>query len=750
MAERTYTDFDVTLRAVGAGYEAQVSSVAGTGSHRFTLPFSDRELADFYSIFGGAAVRRMESPQLERARAFGGRLFGAVFNDELDDLLASSLRQAGEAGNGLRIRLLLDDAPDLVNIPWEYLYRSASDDFFALSNWTPIVRFLNVEARMPPAPIEPPLRVLVMISDPIEYQGSLDVEREWERLQESLADLVEDGHVQLHRLERATERELLGELRRNDHHIFHFVGHGEFDDQEQDGVLLLEDEHRRTKLVTGRALGTVLRDSRSMRLAVLNNCEGARTSDSDPFAGAAQSLIQKGLPAVAAMQFEVTDRAAISFAHEFYAGLSDGYPVDAALAEARKAIFQGATRYEFGSPVLYLSADDGVIFDIGSRTEEADHDDAAAPTDSDPEPENPSDPDNDELVLPILAGISSPSPTLEMDPPEPVDPSQQGSIAGLSDSEPQPSVTESEALTQEMPRIDRRPESSPRKRNKRLYGYLGAAAAALILIIAVAVVGGGTEVADTTVVTEVPGTVTEVPRVEVTEVPSVEAVAADPPTVADFATAAPTIDGSDDEWASRFAYLSEFKVFGEDNIENDADLSARWRVAWDNAFLYVFAEVSDDEIVQVNTGSSLFKGDTIAFYFDGDLADDAPNAGINDDDFAFFLAPDSGENWVRLVPNSEGTFFGSADAVVSDADLEVATQLTAAGYNIEARVPWNLLGVSSPHPDQEFRMTLDVSDNDTPGTSDQQAMRSNSVGRTSAAQGFPEVWEMMTLESPAG
>jgi hypothetical protein len=564
-------------------------------------------------------------------------------------------------------------------------------------------------------------------------------------------------------LERATERELLQELRRNDYHIFHFVGHGEFDEQEQDGVLLLEDEHRRTKLVTGRALGTVLRDSRSMRLVVLNNCEGARASDSDPFAGAAQSLIQKGLPAVAAMQFEITDSAAISFAHEFYAGLSDGYPVDAALAEARKAIYQGATRYEFGSPVLYLSADDGVIFDLSSSAEGSGPGEVAVEPDSDPEPASPPEPSNEMPELPIMAAIPSPSPTLEIDQPELVEPPQQDAAAPLLDPAPKPPIADPEAPTQVMPRIDRRPEAPPSKSNKRLYGYLGAAAA-LLVVIAVVVMNSGTQGADTTVATEAldtgvvtevldSGVVTEVPvadTVAVSGAPPVEAVVASPPTVADFAAAAPGIDGSDDDWTSRFVYLSEFKVFGDGTIDSDADLAARWRIAWDNDFLYVFAEVSDDEIVQINTGSSLFKGDAIAFYFDGNLADDAPDAGLSTDDVAFFLAPDSDENWVRLVPNAEGTFFGSADAIVGDVNLRVASQITGAGYDIEARIPWNLLGVSSPEPGQQFRMTLDVSDNDTPGTSDQQAMRSNSVGRTSAAQGFPAVWEMMILEGPAG
>ncbi|HEX2370177.1 MAG TPA: CHAT domain-containing protein, partial [Acidimicrobiia bacterium] len=62
----------------------------------------------------------------------------------------------------------------------------------------------------------------------------------------------------------------------------------------------------------------ILHGYRPLRLALLNACEGARGSASDPFAGAAQSLVQQGIPAVIAMQFPITDRAAILFAQEFY------------------------------------------------------------------------------------------------------------------------------------------------------------------------------------------------------------------------------------------------------------------------------------------------------------------------------------------------------------------------------------------------------------------------------------------------
>ena len=101
---------------------------------------------------------------------------------------------------------------------------------------------------------------------------------------------------------------------------------------------------------------------------LLNACEGARASLNDPFSGAAQSLVLKGIPAVIAMQFEVSDEAAIALASGFYAALADDYPVDAALTEARKAVFAAGCAVEWGTPVLYLRAADGRIFDV-KRTE---------------------------------------------------------------------------------------------------------------------------------------------------------------------------------------------------------------------------------------------------------------------------------------------------------------------------------------------------------------------------------------------
>ena len=76
---------------------------------------------------------------------------------------------------------------------------------------------------------------------------------------------------------------------------------------------MFEDSGGWAHPVDGAELGTVLQDFGSLRLAVLNACDGARTARSDPFAGVAGSLVQRDIPAVVAMQFEISDEAAVVF-----------------------------------------------------------------------------------------------------------------------------------------------------------------------------------------------------------------------------------------------------------------------------------------------------------------------------------------------------------------------------------------------------------------------------------------------------
>ena len=107
-----------------------------------------------------------------------------------------------------------------------------------------------------------------------------------------------------------------------------------------------------------------MHDEKSLRLVVLNSCEGARASHVDPFSGVASALLRCGIPAVIGMQAEITDEAAVTFSDRLYTALAQGFPIDAALAQSRRAIVAAGKDVEFGTPVLFMRVADGRIFDI--------------------------------------------------------------------------------------------------------------------------------------------------------------------------------------------------------------------------------------------------------------------------------------------------------------------------------------------------------------------------------------------------
>jgi len=134
MVEITYLDFDLLIDRSEKEYRARVlNSPAGQATAKFGLPFSELELENFLLRIGQLqhGTRRMESPEMAATKTFGGRLFEAVFSDAVLGCLHSSLDEATRQGAGLRVRLRLTDAPELTELPWEYLYNPALNRFFS-------------------------------------------------------------------------------------------------------------------------------------------------------------------------------------------------------------------------------------------------------------------------------------------------------------------------------------------------------------------------------------------------------------------------------------------------------------------------------------------------------------------------------------------------------------------------------------------------------------------------------------------
>jgi hypothetical protein len=72
------------------------------------------------------------------------------------------------------------------------------------------------------------------------------------------------------------------------------------------------------------------------------------------------------------MQQEISDRAAIEFGRQFYRSLSVGAPVDAAVAEGRKAVSLALpSSIEWATPVLHMRAPDGALFTVAPESRAA-------------------------------------------------------------------------------------------------------------------------------------------------------------------------------------------------------------------------------------------------------------------------------------------------------------------------------------------------------------------------------------------
>ena len=362
-------DFELGIKSIaGSDFEVSVlRSPVGEAHATMRFPFDGLELQtrlqalEIALLRSGGTRRQLDSTDGQKVRDFGRDLFDALIQGDVRSRFDASLAEAERTDKPLRIRLRFD-APALAALPWEFLYDQRQPDYLVLSANTPLVRYIEVAETVKPLTVTGPLRILGMVASPVGLTP-LDVERERSRIQEATAALQAKGLVELHWLDPATPRELQAALRREKWHIFHFAGHGGFDPTIDEGVVALVDEDGSAVRVPATQLGRLLGDHNPLRLAVLNACEGARGSTHDLFSSTAATLVRRGTPAVVAMQYEITDDAAKEFGRAFYEAIADGSPVDIAVAEARKSLsIQMTSTLEWGTPVLFMRTDDGVLF----------------------------------------------------------------------------------------------------------------------------------------------------------------------------------------------------------------------------------------------------------------------------------------------------------------------------------------------------------------------------------------------------
>ena len=359
-------DFDLLIEPSNGKHVVRVlSSPAGQAEAIFNSPFSDLELENFFLRMGQSrqTARLTHTPLNKIAKSFGSRLFDALFSGEVRERYTASVETANRAGTRLEIHLRLEAVPQLMGLPWEFIFDSSADQFVALSKGKSLTQYIEFPQQIQPLAVTTPLNVLVMISSPSDFV-KINKTEEWENLKDTLQPLEKLGLLRLEPLEQASLSVLRKALRLKPYHIFHYIGHGYLEEETNEGVFLLEDESGKGYPVSSQYLGYALHDRQSTRLAILSSFESDINPQSAPFSGAAQSLLHRDIPAVIAMQFGISGRTAGTFSSVFYRSLVEGAAVNAALANARQAIYTTGEEIEWASPVLYSRVKGGRIFSI--------------------------------------------------------------------------------------------------------------------------------------------------------------------------------------------------------------------------------------------------------------------------------------------------------------------------------------------------------------------------------------------------
>jgi len=321
------------------------------------------------SVLASAVSSRRVLPETEQpVNEIGQELFAALLGTgEVAGLYRASAAMAKDCDQELRVVLRID-TPALAGLPWEAMFDRTAGEYVCRQHQ--VVRHVPVASVPAPLQVEPPLRILGVVSSP-RGLPALDVEKEKGQLAHALAHPVGQGLVEVHWAPSATWADLQDLLLDEKWHVLHFIGHGDFDPGRDEGVLALErEDNGRADLVAAHRFVGLLRQARPMpRLVVLNSCSGAATGTTDLFSGTASALVRGGVTAVAAMQYEVSDLAAGAFARGFYAAIARGRGIDDAISSGRVAILGlGDRTLEWVTPVLYLRGRGTCLFTLPART----------------------------------------------------------------------------------------------------------------------------------------------------------------------------------------------------------------------------------------------------------------------------------------------------------------------------------------------------------------------------------------------
>ncbi|MEZ4714134.1 MAG: CHAT domain-containing protein [Caldilineaceae bacterium] len=328
---------------------------------RFSAPDSD---TDIRVSSNGPAVAEFDREQLlvhqldpaAYGRALGESLFTAP---EARDLFMQARAVADADDEPLRLRILIgQSAPELHGLRWETLRVGDDDSFLSTKENVLFSRYLSsTDWRPVRLRAKAALRALVVISNPTNLADNglavVDVAGELKRAKSGLGDEIEI--TELASGGSATIDNMISHLR-SGYDILYFAGHGKL--LKGNPFLWLENADGTFNRISATDFITRLQELRERpRLIVLASCESAgkgeepATADDGALSALGPRLAEVGIPAVLAMQGNISMETVARFMPVFFAELTRDGIIDRAMAAARGAV---RDRDDWWAPTLFM------------------------------------------------------------------------------------------------------------------------------------------------------------------------------------------------------------------------------------------------------------------------------------------------------------------------------------------------------------------------------------------------------------
>ncbi|NEQ72604.1 MAG: CHAT domain-containing protein [Okeania sp. SIO2C9] len=298
--------------------------------------------------------------------ALGQEMYQELFKDTLRDSWSCAQGIAHNRGEVLQLRLGTKDRR-ISSLPWEVLHAGdrplATGTDVIFSRYQPNTCLPKQTRTRTP---EEPLKILMAIAAPSD-KDSLQLEKEYEALQQELQTNSGETQIHLDILRQPGREQLTQRLEQGKYQVFHYAGHSNWGISGGE-ISLVSNTTGLTESLSGRDLAGLLVNN-GIQMAVFNSCRGAynhlaNPTDDEVALNLAEALVKRGIPGVLAMAERIPDEVSLSLTRLFYRNLNQGYPIDLSLSRARQGLISAYGSHElyWALPVVYLHSEfDGCL-----------------------------------------------------------------------------------------------------------------------------------------------------------------------------------------------------------------------------------------------------------------------------------------------------------------------------------------------------------------------------------------------------